>query len=51
MESMDGPLARYGQLHMTAAESMEDMMGYIHITAYEIRTKASVQAIIMRWVF
>jgi hypothetical protein len=30
---------------------MEDTMGSIPITTYEIRTKASVQTIIMRWAF
>jgi hypothetical protein len=30
---------------------MEDTMGSIPIMAYEIRTKASMQTMIMRWVF
>jgi hypothetical protein len=30
---------------------MEDMMGSIPIMAYEIITKASMQTMIMRWVF
>jgi hypothetical protein len=30
---------------------MKDTMGSIPIMAYEIRTKASMQTIIMRWVF
>jgi hypothetical protein len=50
MASMDGQLARYGQLHDCRRELGGHGGIYLH-AAYEIRTKASLQTIVMRWVF